>query len=356
MPSLRRSLSLVVGLLVAVPAGLIAQQDEGQGPPPKLPAQAEAPPTPPGLGAEGDVPERPRDRRAVRNPTQLMAAMRTGRALPAQAEAPPTPPGLGAEGDVPERPRDRRAVRNPRQLMAAMRTGRALPAQAEAPPAPPGLEPEQDVPDPPADRRPTRQRLIERIQELPGGTEWVEEARQRARRGAPSVRVRRGDGESGPAVHLETGGVPAAGEALQDWSVALTPASPSTTDANMYGVGVLDPYWSDYWRLYASTSWSSLGYSVAGSYLVLRINVPADGWYIVNLYGRFSSADQLVVKRHAGSGSWETLETFNYDGMSSGWYDNPVLLELAAGWHYLYWQATEGIFEVSEVNAFDVEP
>ena len=230
-----------------------------------------------------------------------------------------------------------------------MTSGRPLPGSSARPDTPPGLD-ELQMPDPPARGPESARRLLEILESRPGGTQKLEEAR---RRGA-----RIGALDSPPPAQerswlqwLDPFKVKDAWAAQASFSVTVTPSNPSTSGATLYSLGAYNG--PSYMFVYANYNWSRFPTSVAGAWARVGVNIPADGWYVVNLYGYFCSS--IDVQLWASS-SGPVLETWDFGDLSScGAYDNPVLLELGQGWHSLYFVASGlGSFRLYEVSIFDI--
>ena len=225
-----------------------------------------------------------------------------------------------------------------------------LPPKLLAAPAPP---PEEDMgppPDPTPRKRPTKQELLEKIRQMPGGPEKIEEAK---RRGA---RIGMGPVESESALSWLNPLRVKEAEAQSSYSLTLDPSN-SWYSSSPYGSvafhgSVNGGGWSTAaGRLYIpSSSWTTnLGIQVTKPLAYLKANVSSDGWYIVNFEASVTSGTSVNMKHFEG-GTYPTVESWTGSGISS----YPALLELSAGWHYFYWINSSSTAYIYEVDVYSV--
>ena len=101
-------------------------------------------------------------------PAELMGQ---GRLPPKLRGTTGTPPGLQEERDIPDPPRRPEQARNARDKIMAMRSARKLAGTTETPP---GIEEERNIPESPKRGQPDAQRLMRRIEAMPGGGEQLQ--------------------------------------------------------------------------------------------------------------------------------------------------------------------------------------
>ena len=100
--------------------------------------------------------------------------------------------------------------------------------------------------------------------------------------------------------------------------------------------GAYIPYSRAYARVDAQYSISSFSTNISHAVVTARVNVPADGWYIINLYGYMYTNSKLDIYHYGGGSALTLIDSFDYAGEGYGYYDNPTLVELAAGGHYFH--------------------
>jgi hypothetical protein len=105
-----------------------------------------------------------------------------------------------------------------------------------------------------------------------------------------------------------------------------------------------------YWGWLARATTASTNTAVGGPYDVrpyLRVSLKVDvaGWYVINVRANPTRAEL----RHYVSGTYNLLQTFALPAeVASNHNSYPVLVELAAGWHYFYWAPLDACW-VAEV-------
>jgi hypothetical protein len=175
-------------------------------------------------------------------------------------------------------------------------------------------------------QKPTPQILLEKIRTGPGGPEKIAEA---IARGA------RLSGPSGPPV-------------VAPFSITLTPESPeSPYVSGFYGIGAVTP-WCNTQDL-SLAYWTSVGGTVTEKpSLSFYFDVPADGWYILNVEASGARASW----KNYDTSTVTTVETLNYPDRY-GTYSYPTLVELSAGSHHFYWVVeSESWVYVFEADVF----
>lgn len=225
--------------------------------------------------------------------------------------------------------------------------GKALPAAAAPPPDVAQMieEEKRKVPNPPGKAR--QEALLEIIKKRPGGAERVDKARRGYRPDNP------GQGRPTSAVDHVLRGIGSVfvreAHAGQTFTLELTPATDaggrhaSLYSSTPYGranfycalVNSYDPS-NDRIRLLRFTS-SAIGSSCANPYVYLHTNIPAAGYYIINI-NAYSYAP-VTIRHYAGSGQYPVLETLP---QLSGWADYPTLQYLQPGYHTFYFVLPNG--------------
>lgn len=318
-------------------------------------------------------------------PAAMAPAQEAGetRALPAPADLPPdqeTLPEdlLPPEAAVRERAapvgaeRAREEIPPPPAKGKARAEGRMLKAAKKAPPhaARPGAEEAEEVPAPPPARG--KAALVEQIRKRgPEAARRVEKATKGERPGpakggekaAPKPMRQDSSREEGPRSRGEETGrsgrllellaalnplyAEPAHAAGETFSVELTPQVDGSTGrhvglstsspyayAQVYGALVhgYDPS-NDRIRLFArDLSAYGLG-AFTRPYAYVRVNIPSDGWYIVNA-NLYTYGNEIELRHYEGSTPYTLVETF---ARQSGWADYPTLQYLEAGYHYFYY-------------------
>ena len=278
-------------------------------------------------------------------PDEVQAAM-----MQAQGKKPssPTPPAQVQEREKAENEGKSRAARkgprNTREsvLQKLRPTGNARPAS----PSPPRQEQEREAIEkkaPARGARPTKDSLLNKIRARPGGQQLIDDAK---RRGAPIAKNVEKPGFFASllnAFKLETV------HAQATFSVSLDPSNnwySSNPYASLYGYGATDYSYMKYLYNYDySAYW---GTQVVKPAVYFAVNIPADGWYIINMEGYHGGPISLKHYDY-GTYTYPTVTTFAAGGSSS-----PALLELAAGYHYFIWVADSSYAYVYEVNAFSL--
>jgi hypothetical protein len=118
----------------------------------------------------------------------------------------------------------------------------------------------------------------------------------------------------------------------------------------LYG-GYTSPFSPERRSLYASQSNSTFGSTRTTDYVAFSLYVPDDGWYIINTYAYMYSSTTFDVMHY--SSGWQVLEAVAPG--TSAWQDQPVLLELGAGYHSFVVRITGSNMILSAIEAFKVE-
>ncbi len=206
---------------------------------------------------------------------------------------------------------------------------------------------ERKAPEAAAPTRPvTREELLESIRQLPQGPQILEEAKQRgARISTLSTAVWDLLAWLNP-FHVQKAW------AQSTYSVTVTPASPYSSSP----YAVLGFYGGIKWGTgtpgLRSWSWSSpMSFTVTNPIAGFGINVPTPGFYIVNFNGH-SYNTKAMLNRWTGSG-YQTVTTWDYSGRNER-LNYPVVLELAAGYHYFYLGVTQGTLFLYQANSYSL--
>jgi hypothetical protein len=287
------SLGRAAGL---VPALLVAAVASAQQIPPRLPASASPP---------------PEIQRAQEAQARTEQAQKERRALPAT----PTPPPQQQEID---------------------KLRQQLPEQAATPPTPP-----------------SREEILQKLRELPGGAERLEEAKRRGARipDRPSPptswrgRVVEVLAWLNP-LHVET-----AQAQTPSYSVSLTAANPYvSTPFAFIGFSGVEVWCQNCRSLFPQgTALTDRAYAYVG------INVPANGWYILNFSGWGWNSKALLA--HWSASGWQSVATWDFSSQTAtaGVYlAYPALLELGAGTHYFILRATQGTMAFNSFQAYNL--
>lgn len=217
-------------------------------------------------------------------------------------------------------------------------------------PAPEAAELEREKPSaPPKSARPSRKELEDAIGAQPGGRERLERARQGGRpdRAPPQASL----SERAAAWLASLPSVIAPAHAAGELSITLTPTTnalgshaglyssqmtPSgymSASAVAYGAYVYSGapnsnyiYTTTFTRNWDNTTTSRN----ERPYVYLYVNVPKEGYYIVNTRAWSGAGVQL---RRYSAGTYPIVQTFDASGM----LDRPALVYLTAGSHTFYW-------------------
>jgi hypothetical protein len=292
-------------LILLAPTMLSAQ---GVPLPPQLPAAAEPPPEVREMQQrERQARPDPLQRVTREHALQVLERLQPGATrpenLPAEALPAAEPPAGFAE--VEERERQVRAVRDPGP--------------------------------------PTREQLIGKIRELPGGAERLQEAR---RQGAPitaeTSRLQAALAWLNPFAAREAW-------ARSNFSVTVTATNRVSTNpaANLRGYGNVT--WPSHNRLDLwprGGTFAGMTHSRENPYAEFYVAIPADGWYIISFRGVQSGSGARLV--HGGSivASW--------DYASSSWESYPTVLRLSQGGHWFRFVNISGWLEVESATAFSL--
>jgi hypothetical protein len=229
-----------------------------------------------------------------------------------------------------------------------------LPPKLKAASTPPPEEEQGPPPEQTPRQRPTRESLLEKIRQMPGGKEMLEEAKKRGARLGMAKPV-----EPGTSLAWMNPFRVKVAEAQSSFSLTLDPSnkwySSSTGGyAYIYFYGVLvdaNTYNGTVVRLYpTSSTWASnFGIQVVKPLAYLNVRVDTDGWYILNFEAKGTSGSSVSMKHYEG-GAYSTVASWTYSGASQSC---PALLELSAGWHYFYWISSSNVY-VYEANVYSL--
>jgi len=112
----------------------------------------------------------------------------------------------------------------------------------------------------------------------------------------------------------------------------ITPSTTTAPQVKLYSYGGID---GDYYRqnnvylLYGAHS-TGVSYVENKPYILLWVNIPADGRYLVN----FSASRGTAKLRHQYNGP--IVQEWNYNNSTCNPCDYLARLDLAAGYHYFY--------------------
>ncbi len=195
------------------------------------------------------------------------------------------------------------------QKMRSLKTGNARRASARVPSHMAQEEQLEKQAPPPRNRpRPNRNILLQKLRNLPGGREMMEDAQ---RRGA---RIGMASDRNGFSLAWLNPFNVAEAEAQGAFSVTVDPSN-SWYSSSPYAVakfyGAKAGYYgstSTYETLFP-TSWIINGNNVTKPYISYLVNIPQEGWYIVNFEGY--GQGQATLKHYAGPGTFDTVQTWS---------------------------------------------
>lgn len=273
----------------------------------------------------------------------------TIRSLPAAAGPPPEAAQADrmAKEQIPEPP------------AKGQSKGRVLPAATTPPPDAVAAQraAAQEIPPPP--ERARSDELLEKIRARPGGPERIEAAGK----GRAPEKLQGRSGES-TSVLFETlsNFVIERADAGDTFTLDLTPQVSgsygqhrglvsSSPSGAAYAYGAYIANWtptnsSIYLVAYRNDNFA---HQVSNPFIMAYANIPADGWYIVNVNANIYAPNLNI--HHYENGNYVLLENMP---KQSGWADYPTLQYLTAGYHYFYFVLT-GSGYVSRVS-FDSYP
>jgi hypothetical protein len=213
-----------------------------------------------------------------------------------------------------------------------------------------------------AQRAPSREELLQRLRDLPGGADRLEQARKR---GAP-IPGAPGDGDTGSPptaslldralevlAWLNPFHIESAHAQSPSFSVSLTTPnfSSSSPSAWAFFAGV------DVWANAPNSRWVSYTggstTAIERPYAYFSVNVPTAGWYIVNFSG-WGSNSKASLHHYGGGSGWQPVTGWDY----SNRYENlayPALLELAPGQHYFIFKPTQGGVLLTGIQTYSLQ-
>ena len=278
------------------------------------------------------------------------------RIFPASAEPPPE---VFSEQDQLQEPAQERStvqeleeklfkLPGGREAIEKARSGRKLglrklPASAEPPPE--EFSQQDEVPEP-AQERSSVQELEQRLLSLPGWKKVID----KARRGERPIGMRwDGPGDLLSWLNLFRVEEAKAGETFTlTLSHSISPMRARIGNYE-YNFRSEDPYaylvfhgaWeaysnpgSSYSRLYQTEkSWGDETSNAIEGYVGLLVDLPEDGWYIINLYGQTNGSVNL--RHYESRDSIPIIQSLSSSG--SDWDDYPFFGYFEAGRHYFYW-------------------
>jgi hypothetical protein len=126
------------------------------------------------------------------------------------------------------------------------------------------------------------------------------------------------------------GGIQTVGQAATYYYI--TPSTTTPPDVKLYSYGGIDgDYYRerDFYLLYGAYT-TNQRYVENKPYVMLRVNIPADGRYLVN----FSASRGTAKLRHQYSGP--IIREWDFRNASCNPCDYLVQLDLSQGYHYFY--------------------
>jgi len=285
------------------------------------------------------------DQRARENiPNPPGKGQSKGRVLPAAASPPP---------DVMELER-RAKDKIPDPPAKGQGKGHVLPAAATPPPdsAEAAQAAKQEMPSPPG--KAGSEALLDKIGARPGGAERVEAAKQ----GKAPLKSQGRSAESTSSVLKIMGNfLMEQAEAGETFTLDLTPqvsgslgqhrglySSSPYGYATAYGAVASPSYPSNSMIYLRAFTFSQLAHQVSNPFISSAVDIPADGWYIIDI-NAYASGSDVNIHHYEGS-SFVLLE--NMPGQS-GWADYPTLQYLTSGRHYFYFVFTGSAY-VSRIS------
>lgn len=226
-----------------------------------------------------------------------------------------------------------------------------LPPKLPASPTPPPGEDIGPPPDQASRQRPTRESLLEKMRQMPGGPEMLEEAK---RRGA---RIGMGPVESESSLSWLNLFEVKEAEATGTFSLTLDPSntwysSSPFGSVSFYGAAAGASYSSTTSvRLYVVSS-TLTGTQVTQPSLSFTFKAPSDDWYIVNIEAWWINIANATLKHYEG-GAYPVVKTWDYGGKTGPTQSYPALLELTAGNHSFYWLPSSSVY-VYEVDVYSI--
>jgi hypothetical protein len=273
-------------------------------------------------------------------PRSLPPALLCSLLLPSLLAAQQLPPRLPAAPPPPEVQR----VQQMREQLEQLQKGeRALPAPATPAPEQQAIErlrqqlPQQAATPP---RAPTRDELLQRLRELPGGPERLEEAKKR---GAPIPDEASATTWLTTALKVIAWINPLRVETAHSqttFNVSLTPTSAYTPNAWVHFIGG-DVYAGSETSRYLNTigGWTSATNPVAPPNAILVVTVPKTGWYIINFNGWAWQTKASLW--HWGGNGYQSVWSWDYSTKYQV-LAFPAMLELTQGMHSFLFKVETG--------------
>jgi len=203
--------------------------------------------------------------------------------------------------------------------------------------------------------RPARNVLFQKVFKQPGGKEKLQRARPKG------LKLGAGSDTTGWSLSSLSSLNPfraGVAHASDGTTLYLTPQYPYKTSP-FYGrliiIGELGGYYNTYSgraRLYNWYLGSQIGTRVYKPCAYLAIRVPTSGWYMIN-FETYNGA-RATLKHYVSGSGYPTVQTWD-ERSHTGWTDHPALLNLSAGYHYLYWVVEPGTSSYSYLYRVSVE-
>jgi|GEM_PF-3666348 len=233
------------------------------------------------------------------------------------------------------------------QKLRSFRSGNARPASPTPPPEVQEVEKGGPPPDQTPRQKPTKEGLLEKIRQMPGGPEMIEEAKKRG------ARIGMGPVESGQSFSwMDLFRVKEA-EAQGTYSLTLSPSnnwysSSPYGNVSFLGVSLHSGPPKTYVLLHPiNCVW---GTQIIQASACFTFTAPSDGWYIINID---ASGAQATLKHYEVGPTYPTVATWDNKG-KTGTLSYPALIELKAGTHFFYWVTSTFGTYVYEANAFNL--
>ena len=273
----------------------------------------------------------------------LVPTLLAAQELPPRLEAPPRPP-----------PEHQRLQEAQARVEQAQKERRPLQAAPTPPPQQREIEEARQKVRPESageQKAPTRDELLQKLRELPGGAERLEQARKRGAPvpAAPPSASALLDAVLEVLAWLNPFHVATANAQTPAFSVALTPANSATQHAAVHYHGA---------SVYAGNPngrylFANLGSMASGiAHAQFYVTIPATGWYIVNFTG-YGGASKATLSRWTGS-TWADVTTWDFSTRYE-YLAYPVLLELSAGTHHFIFKPTAGYVYATGLQVYSLQ-
>jgi hypothetical protein len=228
------------------------------------------------------------------------------------------------------------------------RTGKRVklrPAVRTAPPEAMAIEGARPPRDP--GRRSSLNELLDQVRKQPGGAAKVDAA---LRHGRPNPQR---TGTMAWSLGLTADPVPLS-VTSQAFSLGLNASNNFRVSSSNYATfnGTRGSLPTHLWSYSKNSNWGTFGHKVEKPVAFLKVTVPRDDYYLVNVRATDAMAQlriyDPVTRTYPIDTSWDRRG-------DQGWFfDYPAVVELSAGTHYIYWVLLTGDAYVLSISVKEI--